>query len=100
MGVIVPRAYFDPIFGLILEICSHVVNYHTLRQISSQKRQVLNENMVGPVGMLPVKSIADYSIRVQGVQHPVCIVLHGGCEDNDLVAFGHVFEEFASTWSD
>ena len=50
--------------------------------------------------VLSVESVGDKVIRVELVQDPVSVVLHGCCEDYQLIVLRHFFEELSSTWSD
>lgn len=49
--------------------------------------------------MLPVKSILDVFVDVYLINDLICIVLEGSCENDDLVKFGHQFDEIDTTWS-
>ena len=50
--------------------------------------------------VLSVESVGDKVIRVELVQDPVSVVLHGCCEDYQLIVLRHFFEELSSTWPD
>ena len=50
--------------------------------------------------VLSVESVGDKVVRVQLVQDPVSVVLHGCCEDDQLIVLRHFFKELSSTWPD
>jgi hypothetical protein len=51
-------------------------------------------------GMLTVQAVGDVLIRVQGVEHPICIVLHGCCENHYFIKLRHLTQELLSMRSD
>jgi len=43
--------------------------------------------------MLAIQSVADEVVRVQLIQHSICVILLTCCEYNDLEELAHCFDE-------
>lgn len=99
-GVIVPRAYFNAVLGIVLKVGCDVVHDDRLCKITPEETQIFQVHMALFHRVLSVQSVRYQIFRVELVEHPVCIVLHGGREYDNLVGLAHLAEELMSTRSD
>ena len=72
-----------------------VDNDHVLEVTVLDDSEILDEEAIlGLHAMLPGEYIWDVLVlRIDVIDDGICIVLGGGCEDDDLVGLAHVLEE-------
>lgn len=83
-----------------LEVLRHIVNDDRLTQVSTYSREVLDKHRSTRKSMLPVESVANEPLRIDLVNNPVCVVLHGCCEDDYFIVLVHLLQELTHSWPD
>lgn len=83
------------ILRLPLEVLGYIVNYDCSLEVTSEPREILDEDGAGLVRVLAVEAMLHASFRVQVVDDPVGIVLHGRCEYYKFVGGRHALQEFS-----
>ena len=95
-----PTLYEDAVVRLQREVFCYIVNDDCFVKRSSDLGEVFDEDHAGRAGMLAVEPVRDVLRLVNGVQDPVGVVLHGRCEDHDLIDFRHLLEELLAARPD
>jgi len=91
--IIKPTFNEDSIVWLQLEVLSHIVHNYGPGEIPAYPTEVFDKNWAVRDRMLPVQPGCYVFILVHLVQHPVRIILHGSCEDHNLVELTHLLKE-------
>jgi len=79
-----------------LKVLRDIIDNDHLAQISADSRKVLYENWATGESMLSVKSVAYKSLRINLVDDPVCVILHGSCEYDNLIVFVHLLQKLTN----
>ena len=79
----------DTVLGLPREVLRQVVDDDHSLEISSEHGQVFDVERAIARGVLAVQPMLHDLLRVEVVDDPVGVVLHGSGPDHDLIALGH-----------
>lgn len=98
-GVFEPGLDEDAVVGLQNEVFGNVIHNYTFIQRSANLAEVLHKDHASWRSMLSVQAIGDAFLLIDLVKHPVCVVLHRSCKDDNLVNLTHLLQEFVASRS-
>jgi len=97
IGVLKPTLDKDAVVWLQREVFSHVVHNDGLVKGSPYATEIFDEDHAGWAGVLSVQAILNVFGLVDRVEHPVSVVLHRCCKDDNFVQFSHFSKELLAT---
>ena len=98
--VVEPTLDENAVVGLEREVLGHIVDDDCFVQRTADSTQVLDEHHVVRGGVLSVEAEGDAFVLVDGVEHPIRIVLHRRSENDDLVHLRHLLQELVAARPD